>query len=156
GGWEYPMTKENSMVQIMEPAVLSTAPMAPEQDPALDPEIADPILAADRLSLWYGQDHTLKTISLRIPKRQVTAFIGPSGCGKSTLLRCINRLNDLVDGVRIEGDIRFEGSSVFDPAIEINALRKRIGMVFQRSNPFPKSIYENVAYGCRIQGINKK
>ncbi|GMU67367.1 MAG: phosphate import ATP-binding protein PstB [Acidobacteriota bacterium] len=129
---------------------------APTGDPALHPEIADPILEIDRLSLWYGTKQALNDISLRIPKKQITAFIGPSGCGKSTLLRSINRLNDLIDGVRTEGQIRFEGRDVFDPKVEINALRKRIGMVFQKSNPFPKSIYENVAYGLRIQGINKR
>src|SRR6185369_2392467 len=84
------------------------------------------------------------------------AFIGPSGCGKSTLLRCFNRLNDLVDGVRVEGDIHFEGGSIYDPSLDVNLLRRRICMVFQRSNPFPKSIYENVAYGCRIPGISRK
>ncbi|HSN88222.1 MAG TPA: phosphate ABC transporter ATP-binding protein PstB [Thermoanaerobaculia bacterium] len=125
-------------------------------DPALNPRVDDPILQIRSLSLWYGQKQALKDISLQIPDKQITAFIGPSGCGKSTLLRCINRLNDLIDGVRTEGDILLEGGSIFDPKIDINALRKRIGMVFQKSNPFPKSIYENVAYGCRIQGINKK
>jgi phosphate transport system ATP-binding protein len=130
--------------------------MTPTTDPALDPGIKDPILNVDSLSLWYGQKQALKDISLKIPEKQITAFIGPSGCGKSTLLRCINRLNDLIDEVRIEGDIQFQGSSIFDPRTEINALRKRIGMVFQKSNPFPKSIYENVAYGPRLQGINRK
>lgn len=125
-------------------------------DAATHPPIENPILRVEDLSLWYGEKKALKNISLDIPEKQITAFIGPSGCGKSTLLRCINRLNDLVDGVRIEGDIRFEDGSIFDPRLDINALRKRIGMVFQKSNPFPKSIYENVAYGCRIQGINKK
>jgi phosphate transport system ATP-binding protein len=86
----------------------------------------------------------------------VTAFIGPSGCGKSTLLRCFNRLNDLIDEVRVEGDIRFDTMSIYDPTLDVNLLRKRVGMVFQKSNPFPKSIYENVAYGCRIHGINRK
>ena len=118
--------------------------------------IENPILEVDRLSLWYGEAQALHDISLRIPEKKITAFIGPSGCGKSTLLRSFNRLNDLVDGVRIEGDIRFEGSRIFDPETDINALRKRIGMVFQKSNPFPKSIYENVAYGCRIQGIKAR
>jgi len=127
-----------------------------ERDPALQPEIESPILSIESLSLWYGEKKALKEISLEIPEKQITAFIGPSGCGKSTLLRCINRLNDLIDGVRIEGDIDFNGTSIFDPRIDINALRKRIGMVFQKSNPFPKSIYENVAYGPRIQGINRK
>jgi phosphate transport system ATP-binding protein len=125
-------------------------------DPALDPGIQDPILEVDDLSLWYGETRALHDISIAIPEKRITAFIGPSGCGKSTLLRCINRLNDLIDGVRIEGDLRFEGESVYDPRIDINLLRKRIGMVFQKSNPFPKSIYENVAYGPRIQGIKRK
>ncbi|HEV7518850.1 MAG TPA: phosphate ABC transporter ATP-binding protein PstB [Thermoanaerobaculia bacterium] len=128
----------------------------PERDPALDPGITNPILSIDHLSLWYGEKQALKDISLDIPEKKITAFIGPSGCGKSTLLRCINRLNDLVDGVRTEGEILFEGGNIQDPKIDINLLRKRIGMVFQKSNPFPKSIYENVAYGPRIQGINRK
>jgi phosphate transport system ATP-binding protein len=128
----------------------------PQNDPALDPGIKDPILRVESLSLWYGEKQALKEISLKIPEKKITAFIGPSGCGKSTLLRCINRLNDLIDGVRVEGDIKFQDRSIFDPRMEINALRKRIGMVFQKSNPFPKSIYENVAYGPRIQGINRK
>jgi phosphate transport system ATP-binding protein len=132
------------------------APGAAVIDPATHPRVENPILRIEDLSLWYGEKQALKKISLDIPEKQITAFIGPSGCGKSTLLRCINRLNDLIDGVRVEGDIRFEDGSIYDPRLDINALRKRIGMVFQKSNPFPKSIYENVAYGCRIQGINKK
>jgi len=131
-------------------------PAPRERDPALHPAIEDPILDIRDLSLWYGSKQALHDISIEIPKKQITAFIGPSGCGKSTLLRCINRLNDLIDGVRIEGDVQFEDESIFDPRIDINLLRKRIGMVFQKSNPFPKSIYENVAYGCRIQGISKR
>jgi len=127
-----------------------------DADAALDPGIEDPILTIENLSLWYGDTIALKEISMGIPARQITAFIGPSGCGKSTLLRCINRLNDLIDSVRITGDIRFEDGSIYDPAVDINLLRKRIGMVFQKSNPFPKSIYENIAYGLRIQGVNRK
>jgi len=125
-------------------------------DPALHPEIGEAILEIDGLNLWYGEKQALFDISMRIPKKKITAYIGPSGCGKSTLLRCINRLNDLIDGVRIRGEIRFDGRDVFAPDVEINALRKRIGMVFQKSNPFPKSIYENVAYGLRIQGVKRK
>ena len=132
------------------------AQVSAEGDPAINPKIDNPILRIENLSLWYGAKKALNDISLKIPEKQITAFIGPSGCGKSTLLRCINRLNDLIDGVRTEGDIRFGDGSVYDPKIDINSLRKRIGMVFQKSNPFPKSIYENVAYGPRIQGINKK
>jgi phosphate transport system ATP-binding protein len=128
----------------------------PSDDPAINPRISDPILHVDGLSLWYGEAQALHEISLVIPEKKITAFIGPSGCGKSTLLRCFNRLNDLVDDVRIEGNIRFEGAQIYEPEMDTNLLRKRIGMVFQKSNPFPKSIYENVAYGCRIQGINGK
>jgi len=131
-------------------------PREDKLDPALDPGIVNPILHIDGLSFWYGEKKALNDISMKIPEKQITAFIGPSGCGKSTLLRCINRLNDLVDGVRTDGDILFEGGSIYDPRLDINALRKRIGMVFQKSNPFPKSIYENVAYGPRIQGTNRK
>jgi len=118
--------------------------------------IDNPILTVEALSLWYGKSRALHEISLGIPEKKITAFIGPSGCGKSTLLRCFNRMNDLVDGVRTEGTIQFEGQNIHDPHLDVNALRSRIGMVFQKSNPFPKSIYENVAFGCRIQGVNRK
>lgn len=131
------------------------------QEPAASERAAiatfpDPIITLRNLSLWYGSKQALFNIDLVIPRRKITAFIGPSGCGKSTLLRCINRLNDLVDGVRIQGDITLSERSIFDPALDVNALRSRVGMVFQKSNPFPKSIYENVAYGCRIHGMKKK
>ncbi|MFQ5744568.1 MAG: phosphate ABC transporter ATP-binding protein PstB, partial [Acidobacteriota bacterium] len=141
-----------------EPERLSTntGTVAVERDPALDPGIEDAILETRSLSLWYGNKQALHDISLGIPSHEITAFIGPSGCGKSTLLRTFNRLNDLIDNVRIEGDILFEGNRILAPDVDTNALRKRIGMVFQKSNPFPKTIYENVAYGCRIQGVRKK
>ena len=93
---------------------------------------------------------------MSVPKHRITAFIGPSGCGKSTLLRCLNRMNDLVDGVRIEGHIRLDGTDIYDPTLDVTELRKRVGMVFQKSNPFPKSIYENVAYGPRIHGVSDR
>src|SRR5438045_4617751 len=105
------------------------------------------------LSLYYGEKQALKSISLEIPSRAVTALIGPSGCGKSTFLRSINRLNDLIPGMRHGGDLCLDGNSVYDPALDVVALRQRVGMVFQRWNPFPKSIYENVAYGPRINGV---
>jgi phosphate transport system ATP-binding protein len=143
--------------QPSSPAAAAAGPAAAaDDDPALQPKIVDPVLEIAGLNLWYGDKQALHDISMRIPSKRITAFIGPSGCGKSTLLRCINRLNDLIDGVRVTGEIRFEGRDVFDPTIEINALRKRIGMVFQKSNPFPKSIYENVAFGLRIQGVRRK
>jgi phosphate transport system ATP-binding protein len=128
----------------------------PSTDPALNPRIDKSVLDVDRLDLFYGASQALKEISLRIAERSVTAFIGPSGCGKSTLLRCFNRLNDLVDGVRIEGRIEFHGQSIFDPEVDVNALRAQIGMVFQKSNPFPKTIYDNVAYGPRIHGVRSR
>ena len=110
---------------------------------------------ARAFSFWYGKKQALKTITLSIPPRAVTALIGPSGCGKSTFLRSINRLNDLIPHIRHEGDLCLDGDSVFDSAVDVVALRQRVGMVFQRWNPFPKSIYENVAYGPRINGVAK-
>jgi len=127
-----------------------------ESGSALDPGIRHPVLEVEGLSLWYGDKQALADITMKIPEKEITAFIGPSGCGKSTLLRCFNRLNDLIDSVRIDGDIAFEGKSIFGSEVDVHHLRKRIGIVFQKSNPFPKSIYENVAYGCRIQGITNK
>lgn len=105
---------------------------------------------------WYGATQVLFDLNLNIPERQVTAFIGPSGCGKSTLLRNINRMNDLVDGIRHEGEILIGGESIYNPYLEVISLRKRIGMVFQKSNPFPKSIYENIIYSLRVAGRKKK
>jgi len=116
----------------------------------------DPMIEIRKLTLRYGAKLALEDISLDIPKHRVTAFIGPSGCGKSTLLRCLNRLNDLIDGVTITGTIRVGGIDINDPGLEITELRKRVGMVFQKSNPFPKSIYENAAYGPRIQGVHSR
>ncbi|MGH7492743.1 MAG: phosphate ABC transporter ATP-binding protein PstB [bacterium] len=113
-------------------------------------------IAIRQLDFYYGEARALQDISLAIPSHQVTAFIGPSGCGKSTLLRCINRLNDLVEGARVEGRIEIQGQNVYDPGVDVIDLRKNIGMVFQKSNPFPKSIYENVAYGPRIAGVRKR
>jgi phosphate transport system ATP-binding protein len=110
----------------------------------------------DHLSLYYGEKLALKDVSMSVPKHRVTAYIGPSGCGKSTLLRCINRMNDLVDGVRIVGNVRIGGSDIYDRSVDVTELRKRVGMVFQKSNPFPKSVFENVAYGPRILGLKRR
>jgi phosphate transport system ATP-binding protein len=110
----------------------------------------------DHVSLWYGDKLALKDISMSIPKHRVTAYIGPSGCGKSTLLRCLNRMNDLVDGVKITGSIRIGGRDIHDRDLDVTELRKRVGMVFQKSNPFPKTIFENVAYGPRILGLRNR
>ena len=106
--------------------------------------------------LWYGSHQALKNITMDIPEHAITALIGPSGCGKSTFLRTLNRMNDLIPGVRITGDIRYRGTDIFDPSVNVNDLRKNIGMVFQKPNPFPMSIYDNVAYGPRTHGIRSK
>ena len=113
-------------------------------------------MAVEGLDLFYGEKQALFDISMQIPKNQVTAYIGPSGCGKSTLLRCLNRMNDLVDSCRIDGQISLHGKNIYDRDVDIAALRRRVGMVFQRPNPFPKSIYENVVYGLRLQGIKSR
>ncbi len=111
-------------------------------------------IEARDFSFWYGKKQALKKISMAVPPASVTALIGPSGCGKSTFLRSINRLNDLIPGIRHEGDLSLDGKSVYDPSLDVVALRQRVGMVFQRWNPFPRSIYENVAYGPRINGVS--
>ena len=109
-------------------------------------------ISTDNLNLYYAEKQALQNINLSIPEKKVSAFIGPSGCGKSTLLRCFNRMNDLVDDCRIEGGINIDGSNIYDKNVDVSELRRRVGMVFQKPNPFPKTIYENVAYGLRLQG----
>ncbi len=116
----------------------------------------DACIRVENLDLFYSGKQALHNVSMTMPRKKVTAYIGPSGCGKSTLLRCINRMNDLVDGVTIKGKLLLDGEDIYDKSINVAALRRRVGMVFQKPNPFPKSIYENVAYGLRIQGINDR
>jgi phosphate transport system ATP-binding protein len=131
------------------------APPASQSAPAsaLDDRPLDPIVLATRgLAVWYGTALALKDITFEIPRNKITALIGPSGCGKSTLLRCFNRMNDLIAGARMEGDVRFDGELISGPDIDPVSLRRRIGMVFQKANPFPKSVYNNVAWGARING----
>jgi phosphate transport system ATP-binding protein len=123
---------------------------APETEPS------KPFIEIEDVSLYYGAARALKNISLTLGEKVVTAFIGPSGCGKSTLLRCLNRMNDLIDNVRIDGSIKIGGHDIYAEGVDIIELRKRVGMVFQKSNPFPKSIYENVAYGLRLHGVSRK
>jgi phosphate transport system ATP-binding protein len=143
------------------PAAVAKRDTAPaERQPAIPtPEGATDaaLIEVDRLQFHYGASRALDAISLDIPKHQVTAFIGPSGCGKSTLLRCLNRMNDLVDGARVTGGaVRIGGTDINAPEVDVIELRKRVGMVFQKSNPFPKSIYENIAYGLRIAGVRDR
>lgn len=121
--------------------------------PLLDHEVK---IRVSGLEFYYGAAQALYNINLAIPSNQVTGFIGPSGCGKSTLLRCFNRLNDLIEGARIEGRLELDGKDIYESSVDVTDLRKRVGMVFQKSNPFPKSIYDNIAYGPRMQGIRDR
>ncbi len=118
--------------------------------------LSENILDIKKLNLWYGENHALKDVNMEIKRNAITAFIGPSGCGKSTFLKTLNRMNDLVPGVRIEGQVLLDGIDIYDPKVDTSMLRKKIGMVFQQPNPFPMSIYDNVAYGPRIHGIKNK
>ncbi len=146
----------------------ATTPAAPREEPGLRPSLprvdvppddgvpqpgAREILRTEQFSLFYGKNQTLHEVSLSIAERSVTALIGPSGCGKSTLLRAFNRMNDLIDGVRIEGRVQLDGDDLYRPGVDVVDLRRRVGMVFQRANPFPKSSYENVAFGPRMFGM---
>jgi len=128
------------------------------KEPFIHPELAQEkaVLEVERFNLWYGESQALHDISMRIPAGKVTALIGPSGCGKSTLIRSVNRLNDLIDTVRMTGDMKLNGDSIYAPSVDVIELRKRMGMVFQKSNPFPMSIYENVIYPLRIDGEKRR
>jgi len=134
-------------------AVISNEAANLNNNKSKDSEIC---LNVNDLSLFYGQSQALHNVSFDMKKNHVTAFIGPSGCGKSTLLRCFNRMNDLIDDVRVSGEIVLDNKNIFDSSVDVTALRQRVGMVFQKPNPFPMSIFENVAYGLRLQGINKR
>ena len=116
----------------------------------------DPILQVKDLDLWYGAHQALHSVSMDIPEKSITAFIGPSGCGKSTFLKTLNRMNDLVPGVKITGEVRYRGEDIYAPGTDVCRLRREIGMVFQKPNPFPMSIYDNIAYGPRTHGIRSK
>lgn len=134
---------------------VETTPRDPDSA-RISSEIETPVVEVESLNLHYGDAQALHDVSLTVPRHNVTAFIGPSGCGKSTLLRCMNRLNDLIDSVRIEGAVRIEGEDIYASGYDVISLRRLVGMVFQKSNPFPKSIYENVVYGLRIAGENRR
>ncbi len=136
-----------SVATKIDPSLLSVSPGSGETETCMD---------VNNLNLFYGEAQALTDISFQMKKNRVTAFIGPSGCGKSTLLRCFNRMNDLVDSVRVEGEIILDGKNIYASDIDVTSLRQRVGMVFQKPNPFPMSIFENVAYGLRLQGINKR
>ncbi len=136
-----------SVATKIDPSILSSTENMAEGDVCLE---------INKLNLFYGEAQALSDISFQMKKNRVTAFIGPSGCGKSTLLRCFNRMNDLIDNVRVEGEIMLDGENINEKNIDVAALRQQVGMVFQKPNPFPMSIFENVAYGLRLQGISKR
>jgi phosphate transport system ATP-binding protein len=138
-----------NLVQAPSPPPLTVATRSADAEPGRHPVSID----VEALNFYYGPKRALENISIQIQKHLVTAFIGPSGCGKSTFLRTLNRMNDIIIGTRVEGHIRIEGEEIYGPGIDVVALRRRVGMVFQKSNPFPKSIFENVAYGVRINGL---
>jgi len=139
--------------QAVEVPILATAGNFSMAENSAAGPLPNPVMRAENVDCYYGSKRAIQAVSIDIPEKHVTAFIGPSGCGKSTLLRCFNRMNDLVDVFRLEGSITLAGENIYSPSTDVTALRKRVGMVFQKSNPFPKSIYENVAYGMRIQGM---
>lgn len=144
------MSERSIVTHAIDPDILAQADVTRR----LDQE--DICIKVEELNLFYGAKQAIKGINLQIPRQRVTAFIGPSGCGKSTLLRCFNRMNDLVDGVRINGKMLLDGQDIYAKSVNVADLRRRIGMVFQKPNPFPKSIYENVAYGLRLQGVRSR
>ncbi len=146
-----------SSPEIMEIDSSPTATPVPEQPQPESKATHAPLIEISNLDFYYGETKALHDINLSIPEKEVTAFIGPSGCGKSTLLRCLNRMNDLIDIARVEnGTIKIRDVDIYQPDVDVIELRKRVGMVFQKSNPFPKSIYENITYGLRLQGVNNK
>jgi len=140
--------------------LLQDPPVVPNP-PALTPQPAAPVAAPPKIrvagmNFYYGQRRALENITINVQPNQVTAFIGPSGCGKSTFLRSLNRMNDIIPGTRVEGSVQIDGKDIYAPSVDVVDLRRRVGMVFQKSNPFPKSIFENVAYGPRVAGIRGK
>jgi phosphate transport system ATP-binding protein len=154
------MEKQPSMLQRGQSVIAVTPRMADPRMKKDDAMLANleinPKIRVRNLDFFYGLRQALFHVTMTVRAHTVTAFIGPSGCGKSTLLRCLNRLNDLVEGARLQGRIELDGTNVYDAGVDVNALRKRVGMVFQKSNPFPKSIYDNVAYGPRLHGIRNR
>ena len=152
---ESTMNMQTSLPQTDKMTVSATTAL-PQTGDRLSMENETIKIQVNDLKLYYGNDQALKGIDMVIPERKVTAFIGPSGCGKSTLLRCFNRMNDLVDICRITGEVLIGGKNIYDRDVDVAELRRNVGMVFQKPNPFPKTIYENVAYGLRLQGVRSK
>ena len=156
---EQPEQESVTSVQPPEPVAPPQAPPVPGPQPAPGPrayaEPGSPVFDAEKVSCYYGSFRAVTDVSLTIFENEITAFIGPSGCGKTTVLRTLNRMNDLVPGARVEGDVRYRGASLYGKDVSPIAVRRNIGMVFQKPNPFPKSIYENVAFGPKLAGRKK-
>lgn len=154
------MTHEQQQCETISAVVPADVESPDMSSPTMQPPkphvINDPIVQARNVDLYYGKSQALVDVTMDFPRGEVTALIGPSGCGKSTFLRCLNRMNDLIDDVRVEGSLRFAGQELFDRTLDVIELRRRVGMVFQKATPFPKSIYENVAYGLRIAGASRR
>ena len=154
------MTHEQQQCETISEVVRTDVQPPDMSNPAMHPPkppiIKHPIVQSRNVNLYYGKSQALVDVTMDFPRGEVTALIGPSGCGKSTFLRCLNRMNDLIDDVRVEGSLRFAGQELFDGTLDVIELRRRVGMVFQKATPFPKSIYENVAYGLRIAGASRR
>jgi len=147
---------ETAAAEGVNQGQLSMKPMGSSAIAAKTGALVKTIFSVENVDFYYGDKQALKSITLEIAEKKATAFIGPSGCGKTTLLRCLNRMNDLILNTRIEGEIKLDGKNIYDPSMDVINLRRRVGMIFQKWNPFPKSIYENIVYGLRIVGINNR
>ena len=148
-----------SVHESAEAVIASRPSIKPMDTSVIKTKVGEParnIFSVENVDFYYGEKHALKSINLEIGEKKSTAFIGPSGCGKTTLLRCLNRMNDLVLNTRVTGSINLDGKNIYDPSMDVINLRRRVGMIFQKWNPFPKSIYENIVYGLRIVGVNNR
>jgi phosphate transport system ATP-binding protein len=157
-GWH--TESSGGMMELQEnretPRIKTTIMKSPAQSSSAVATTEKTIIDVENVDFYYGAAHALKSINIEIPEKRATAFIGPSGCGKTTLLRCLNRMNDLVLNTQITGSIKLDGQNIYDPSTDVISLRRRVGMIFQKWNPFPKSIYENVVYGLRIVGVSNR
>jgi phosphate transport system ATP-binding protein len=142
--------------RLETPKIKMSEALTAKEPEEVSAEAAKPVIQVEDLNVYYGATHALRSINVEISERRATAFIGPSGCGKTTLLRCLNRMNDLISNVRVTGSVKLAGNEIYAPSTDVINLRRRVGMIFQKWNPFPKSIYENVIYGLRIVGINDR
>lgn len=155
--WDVDMNDENSAPETDDVSMKAMAQFSERADVEINPEaVKEPHVEMRDFSIFYGEFEAVRSVSAKLPSNVVTAIIGPSGCGKSTLLRGMNRMNDLIPGCRARGELLFDGQNVYEPKVDVVALRVRVGMVFQKPNPFPKSIYDNVAYGPRLQGVRSR